>query len=62
MFCDESEDFAKILKFGEEREYGSEEARKALRKRLEDMSVVDEKGQREHLWMSGWRRFVKVKD
>ena len=39
MFCDESEDFAKILKFGEEREYGSEEARKALRKRLEDMSV-----------------------
>jgi pimeloyl-ACP methyl ester carboxylesterase len=58
VFCDESVDFGKILSFAEEKGFGSEEARQALRTRLVDMSEIDEKGQRAHLRMSNRSRFV----
>ncbi|KAE9371776.1 alpha/beta-hydrolase, partial [Stipitochalara longipes BDJ] len=59
VFCDESVDFAKVLRRAEERGIGSEEAREELRVRLEDMSAIDEQGQREHLILSSKSRFVR---
>jgi pimeloyl-ACP methyl ester carboxylesterase len=60
VFCDESVDFGKILRFAVERRNGSEEARETLRIRLEDMSEIDERGQRAHLGMSSRGRFVRA--
>lgn len=42
IFANESEDFRKVCEWGVRNRNGMEEARKAMRKRLEDMSVVDE--------------------
>lgn len=39
---------------------GSQEAREAMRKRLEGMSEIDERGQGEHLGMSTRSRFFKA--
>jgi hypothetical protein len=42
IFTNESEEFWKVHEWGVRNRNGTEEARKAMRKRLEDMSVVDE--------------------
>lgn len=60
IFCDESNDFGKVYKHGVEHGNGTEEAREALRKRLEGMSEIDEAAMREHLVLSSDSRFVKA--
>jgi pimeloyl-ACP methyl ester carboxylesterase len=60
VFCDESVDFGTVYEHGIVNGNGSPEAREALRTRLEDMSEIDEKGQRAHLKMSSRSRFVKT--
>lgn len=60
IFCDESIDFGKVYEYGVQHGNGTEEAREALRKRLEDMSEVDEAAMREHLALSHESRFVKA--
>ncbi|KAK3046376.1 hypothetical protein LTR09_012152 [Extremus antarcticus] len=60
VFCDESNDFRKVYEYGVEHGNGTEEAREALRKHLEDMSAVDEAGMRQHLTLSSHARFVKA--
>lgn len=60
VFCDESNDFRKVYKYGVEHGNGTEEAREALRKHLEDMSAIDEAGMREHLALSSDATFVKA--
>jgi hypothetical protein len=58
IFRDESVDFGKAYEFGFKHGNGTEEAREALRVRLEDMTEIDEKGQREHLSLSSRSQFV----
>jgi hypothetical protein len=60
VFCDESVDFEKVYEHGVANGNGSPEAREALRTKLEDMSEIDEKGQRAHLKMSSRSRFVQT--
>lgn len=61
VFCDESVDLRKVLDCGVKHGSGSEEAREASRVRLEDMSEIDEKGQRAHLSLSSRSRFVPAR-
>jgi hypothetical protein len=42
IFANESEGFRKVYEWGLRNKNGTEEVREAMRKRLEDMSVVDE--------------------
>jgi len=58
MFANESTDFWKVYEWGMKHGNGTPEAREALRKRLEDMGDIDERGQTEHLSLSSMRRFV----
>jgi len=58
VFCDESVDFGKVLAWGVKHGNESTEVRMALKIRLEDMSEVDERGQREHLSLSSRSQFV----
>lgn len=60
IFCDESHDFRKCYEYGVRHGHGTDEAREALRKHLEDMSDVDEARMREHLVLSSNARFVKA--
>jgi hypothetical protein len=60
IFGNESVDFTKVYEWGVEHSNGTPEAREALRKRLEDMGEIDEKGQREHLSLSTDSKFVYV--
>ncbi|KAK5118568.1 hypothetical protein LTR85_008033 [Meristemomyces frigidus] len=53
LFCEESTDFPKVYEYGLKHGNGIEEAREALRKRLEDMSKDDEKAMREQLRFRG---------
>lgn len=46
VFCDESVDFSKVLEWGVKNGNGSEEAREALRVRLEDMVRLMRRGRR----------------
>jgi len=52
VFGKESVGFNKVYEWGLKHGNGSPEARAALRKRLEDMGEIDEKGRREHLSLS----------
>ncbi|KAK5136685.1 hypothetical protein LTR08_002338 [Meristemomyces frigidus] len=58
--CDMATDFSKLYEYGVQHGHGSPEAREALRKRLEDLSEVDEAAMREHLALSTNGRFVKA--
>ena len=60
VFCDESNDFGKVYEYGVKHHFGTLAAQEALRKRLEDMSEVDEAAMREHLSLSSNSRFVKA--
>lgn len=60
IFCDEATDVQKVYDHAVEKGHGSDEAREAVRKRLEDMSVVDETAMREHLVLSSEARLVKA--
>jgi hypothetical protein len=58
IFGNESVDMQKVYDWGVKHGNGTEEAREALRKRLEDMGEIDEEGQREHLRLSSQSRFI----
>ncbi|CZR63298.1 uncharacterized protein PAC_13195 [Phialocephala subalpina] len=58
IFANESVEMRKGYDWGVEHGNSTAEAREALRKRLEDMAEVDEKGQRAHLSMSSHSKFV----
>lgn len=58
VFANESVDLREVYEWGAEWGNGGPETREALRKRLEDMAEVDEKGQRAHLSLSSQSRFV----
>lgn len=60
IFCDEATDLRKIYDYGVRNGNGSNEAQEALKKRLEDMSQLDERGMRKHLALSSNARFVKA--
>lgn len=60
VFCDMSRDFRRVYEWGVEHGNGTEEAREALRKRLEDMAEVNERDMRENLTLSSRSRFVKM--
>jgi hypothetical protein len=58
IFGNESVDFTKVYEWGVKHGNWTPEAREALRKRLEDMGDIDEKGQRENLSLSSESRFI----
>jgi pimeloyl-ACP methyl ester carboxylesterase len=58
IFGNESVDFTKVYEWGVKHGNGTPEARETLRKRLEDMGDVDEKGQRQHLSLLSDSRFM----
>lgn len=60
IFGNEAEDFRKILEWGVKEGNGTEEARAALSKRLEDMSEVDEASEKAHLTLSTNSRFIRA--
>ena len=58
IFGNKSVDFQKVYEGSVKRGGGTEEAREALRKRLEDMGEMVEKVQWEHVSLSNRSRFV----
>lgn len=60
VMCDEAVDVQKVYDWGILHGYGSPQAREAVRKRLEDMSELDEAGMKEHLRLTSDGRFVKM--
>ena len=60
IFCDVSDDMQKILEHGVKNNHGTPEAQEALRQRLEDLSAVEEAGQRSLLALSTNSRFVRM--
>ena len=60
VLCDESVAFRKILSFAIKKGNRSQDT-EAIRKRLDDMSRINERCQREHLGMSRRSRFMKAK-
>jgi alpha/beta hydrolase fold len=60
VFCDTTVDFEKIHRHAVATGAGIEETRQALGKRLEDMSEIEERGQRIHLRLSTNSRFVRA--
>jgi pimeloyl-ACP methyl ester carboxylesterase len=58
IFAKESVDFGKVRGWGVRHGSRTAEAGVVLRKRLDDMSEIDEKGQRTHLTLSSQSRFV----
>lgn len=60
IFCDESTDFSKILEHGIRNNHGTFEAREDLRKRLGDMSAIEEAAQRSLLELSSNSHFVRM--
>jgi hypothetical protein len=61
LFGNKSVDVRKIYEFGVKNGNRTEEARDALKLRLEDIKEVDERGQRDHLNLSSSSRFVIAK-
>lgn len=60
IFCDEFNDFRKVYDSALECGIGTKDACEELRRRLEDMSVVDESAMREHMTLSSNSRFLKA--
>lgn len=58
VFADNSADFRKIYEWGVDHRNGLDEDREAMRRSLEDMAMIEERGQRAHLALSSQGRFV----